>query len=147
MSVERCDQHDLYYDTDLKLCCPLCEEAGVEEIVKLRDALTTSEKERVRWQKYYETGLKVDAELKEKLAQVTAENRNSHRVCTQLQQQLTEAQARCATLEAACSGLTIWGRNGLASLETNQALDGPTALKHLQNLIPIIGQIEAALKP
>jgi hypothetical protein len=62
-------------------------------------------------------------------------------------QQLNALLARCATLEAACSGLTIWGRNGLASLETNQALDGPTALKHLQNLIPIIGQIEAALKP
>ena len=37
-----------------------------------RDALATSEKERVRWQKYYETGLKVDAELKARIATLEA---------------------------------------------------------------------------
>jgi hypothetical protein len=108
MSVERCDRHDLHYDTDLKLCCPLCEEAGVEEIVKLRDALATSEKERVRWQKYYETGLKVDAELKAKLAQVTAERElykemreNTVVAANALEKRLIDSQARCTTLEAA----------------------------------------------
>jgi hypothetical protein len=35
MSVERCDQHDLHYDTDLKLCCPLCEEEESDKIAKV----------------------------------------------------------------------------------------------------------------
>ena len=49
MSVERCEIHSLHYDTDLKLCCPICEEAESQEITALREALAQVTAERDTW--------------------------------------------------------------------------------------------------
>jgi cysteinyl-tRNA synthetase len=64
-----------------------------EEVRLAKQQLTTCEKERVRFQKYYETGLKADQELKAKLAQVTAERDGFVQSLRNRDVQLAQAQA------------------------------------------------------